>query len=812
MSSNKALTLNAQRLGDLPRIGTMALAVLVVFVVFNFRADMHPTVWPLLIEQIFQLAIPVAFFCWVLRHSESKPFEDPKWIQRFQVAAIPYAFLPVLLQPIMRMFDVGDPNEIIALSIVTNVMWYLAVFSAVSVFERTSFVLGAALILFTCFMSQEGAVFVLAFFYAVIALWWMFGNYWSKVSTKAIDGHARMLPVRGLAIGISLGVLVIVGAITWAIRPSFQLNSVRGFMPTSGGDRWTQEFARSGIGDGDMLVGGPNATTTGAVDTDQFIEDERPSMYDINGEKFDGPMKIKKRRNRAEALDATAKHLHQVIRSEQTGRSFRTVRKSPSKQRKLENRHTDALFFVEGQVPARFAVDCFHHFDGYDWSKVDLTEHDLVMPRIKLEMSSGKPWYVVQNQQRQFLESKQAHRVKIMRLDTNSLPAPPMIKSWHIYRVDTKSMFYWNDQEMICMQGEMIPSHTMIDMFSKVPNYYVLENSRNPLLKDHPHPIWDFIDSYLGTGEDSGTSRGKFNPFEDDPTSPYIQVPDNETKARIKTLVEEWTEGFKPGWQQVDAIVQKLRNDFVYDPQITASDDGRDAVASFLDQGGGPSYLFATVATQMLRTAGYRARLTSGFLVKEEDYDRVARQSIVMTENAHMWPEICLDGWHWIPVEPTPGFPEPVNAMTTWQRIKTMISNGIIWMWQHPIRTGLFLTVCGLIAWYRRELMAGFYWLTWLGQVLLMPQRRLKATRQLIDAWFWTAGVPRPKFSTIGSWWSQVQDTSQFRFIDYWQSQNFSSDASTFENKQVYRACVNVASALSFWRIRSFANQKRKEK
>ena len=125
--------------------------------------------------------------------------------------------------------------------------------------------------------------------------------------------------------------------------------SLVGLSPFSGGENGSQDkFAISGIGDGDMLTAGDNATTTGAVDSGQFIESDRPTLYDITSERYEGPV-MKKRRNRAVSLSGQSKHMHAAKQSEQAGRTFRTIRDvKDTTEQKLEDRITEALFYVEG--------------------------------------------------------------------------------------------------------------------------------------------------------------------------------------------------------------------------------------------------------------------------------------------------------------------------------------------------------------------------------------------------------------------------------------------------------------------------------
>ena len=557
-----------------------------------------------------------------------------------------------------------------------------------------------------------------------------------------------------------------------------------------------------------MLTGGRNATTTGAVESDQFIEDDKPSIYDTMSDMFDGPKKIRKQNNRAVDPRTSAKHLEKVIKSEQSGKSFRTFRERPLPQKlDLKDKITNALFFVEGSVPARFSLDCYHHFDGWDWSKIDLDSEFMPKSTITVRNSMGKPWYRVNNVQREYLSQKRGHRVKIMRLSTDSLPASSLVDRWHIHRVDLPKMFRWNKQGIIRMDGDCIPSHTMIDVVSNVPNYHVLRSVKSLQRVDHPGETWTSIDIWLGVGSESGSSNDKFSVGDTDPDSPLLQIPENESKTKLGELVKNLTFGHREGWNQVEAIVNHFRNNYKHDPQLVASDEGIDSVKSFLKNGGGPSYLFASTTAQALRSAGYRTRLVSGFLVENDDFDRRANQSIVTKENLHMWPEVCLDGWHWLPVEPTPGFPIPYSHQTMWQIVKSNVIALIKLMVRHPIQTILLTGLLSLCLRYRREVTVLGSWLMWMAILLAFPGRRLTATRQMLDVRFWAAGIPRPSFATISDWSFHVNAGADNEFFEYWKFVNFSNRPTNDKRKEIKLACRKVSEDLSFEKIKQFAKQ-----
>ena len=773
MSQPKGLQ-TTRSLHCFPQMDLVLIGLLSVIVLQIFREPTCRWVSALWLESILLVPIPPIALMVASKWWTTTSTQSTRVSALIQAGALLFAGLVVFVQYLSRLSGLGDPTEIVLMMMLQYVAWYLIIFSSmIPSFKKVGFVTCCALVLFICFMSQQPAVFIVSFLFATSALWRLLSNYWSRLNDKALEGKSRMLPVSGIAIASTLLVIACTSSIVWAVVPKNSTTSLSGFSPFSGGDEGYEDlFARSGIGDGNMLSAGENASSAGPVESDQFIEDTQPSIYDVVVKKYSAATEIKKQKTRAVSLNVRAKHLDEVIKSEQSGKSFRTSRKPPSDQTlKLENRISKALFYVEGSAPVRFSIDCFHHFDGWDWSKVDLDKKDLPKSRIRLTEGLREPWYQTAFPKKKFLTTNRAHRIKILRLRTNALPAPPLIRAWQIARVNDASLFGYDAQGSVIMDGKFIPSHTMIDTVSDVPNYHVLANETTLLAK---------------------------------PDSPFSQIPQNESKSRVERLAKEWTQGRQLGWRQVEAIVNRLRTEFTHDEVLVATDEHSDSVESFLDRRGGPAYQFSSVATQILRAAGYKTRLKRGFLVQAKDYDRTSGQSIVTFENVHMWPEVCLDGWHWIPVEPTPGYPIPYNHLTLWQWLKGQASLAIYWVKDNPIVTLLSALVLGCLYWFCWELLASISWLSWVLVFWLFPSQRLKVTRKLIDIRFWAAGFPRPEFVGISDWFSKPDHQAAKQFCDLWQIENFSRvQKSSLQKKNVALACQQIVSGLSLQRIKS---------
>ncbi|MEC9091990.1 MAG: transglutaminase-like domain-containing protein, partial [Planctomycetota bacterium] len=562
-------------------------------------------------------------------------------------------------------------------------------------------------------------------------------------------------------------------------------------------------YARAGVGDGDQLTNGEDATSVGAVETDQFIEDDKPSLYDIMSESFDSPkMKPKQQRSKAVSPDAIAKHLHEIKQSEQAGKTFRTHRESSTRgQRKLEDRIAKALFYVEGPVPTRFAVDYYSCFDGWDWSKVELSESDLHLPEIQLEFHQSNPWYTLALPQTKFLTGELHHKVKVMRLEALSLPSPPFLKAWHIPQVDHDSFFQWNQDGAIGIDGVQIPSQTIINTISRIPNFSALNSASNPVSADAIQ--WDSI-----LGGVLGGGNGSPFRYTGSPDSPFLRLADNGTKGKIQDLADQWTAGLPWGWEQVQAIVTNIRTGYRVDNQWIIDETTENTVGSFLEQGGGPTYMFATTAVQVLRAAGYPARLASGFVVRKEDFVPKANQSIVTSENFHFWPEVRLENYHWVPVEPTPGYPVPVSYQSLWTKLTSSVSMAARWVVRNPLASLLVLASVALLIRVRKSLLSFFFWILWCSLFFLSCRYRLLVTRRLLDIRLWAAGFPRPRFATIANWCSQIGDNENRDFFLYWNQEQFSTAANfNVDRRQVEESCRKIVAEFSLKRIKSFVKQ-----
>lgn len=91
---------------------------------------------------------------------------------------------------------------------------------------------------------------------------------------------------------------------------------------------------------------------------------------------------------------------------------------------------------------------------------------------------------------------------------------------------------------------------------------------------------------------------------------------------------------------------------FTYDLGVDEGHDG-DALERFLfETRSGYCEQFAGAYAAMARAAGLPARVAVGFTPGEVGADG---RFVVRGANGHAWPEVYLDGYGWVPFEPTPG-------------------------------------------------------------------------------------------------------------------------------------------------------------
>ncbi|WP_339363259.1 transglutaminase-like domain-containing protein [Vallitalea maricola] len=152
----------------------------------------------------------------------------------------------------------------------------------------------------------------------------------------------------------------------------------------------------------------------------------------------------------------------------------------------------------------------------------------------------------------------------------------------------------------------------------------------------------------------------------------YMQIPDGTTD-RIIELAKNIANGHNNDYDKARAIEIYLKSNIDYSYSTDLPDDGEDIIDNFLfkTKKGFCTYS-ATAMVIMLRSVGIPARYVKGFVIREkekEDADNILFQNnnkkeeesknnkrTVTGYNAHAWVEAYLEGYGWLPFEPTSGF------------------------------------------------------------------------------------------------------------------------------------------------------------
>jgi transglutaminase-like putative cysteine protease len=134
----------------------------------------------------------------------------------------------------------------------------------------------------------------------------------------------------------------------------------------------------------------------------------------------------------------------------------------------------------------------------------------------------------------------------------------------------------------------------------------------------------------------------------------YTVLP-SSVPERVYDLSREITENHVGNYAKMRAIEQYLSQNFRYTktPQKVTGGDFTDTFLFSLQEGF--CTYFATVAAVMGRTVGIPTRYVQGYSIDVPRIERFANYNI-KGNSAHAWVEAYIDGFGWVPFEPSPGF------------------------------------------------------------------------------------------------------------------------------------------------------------
>lgn len=134
------------------------------------------------------------------------------------------------------------------------------------------------------------------------------------------------------------------------------------------------------------------------------------------------------------------------------------------------------------------------------------------------------------------------------------------------------------------------------------------------------------------------------------PSPEFLALPD-DLPPQVAATAAEVTAGGTTAFERAVLLQDWFRSNFTYSVEVPEG-HGNAAIVDFLEQRIGYCEQFAGTYAAMARTLGIPSRVAVGFTQGEQTE---TGEYLVRGRNAHAWPEIWLDGYGWIPFEPTPG-------------------------------------------------------------------------------------------------------------------------------------------------------------
>jgi protein-glutamine gamma-glutamyltransferase len=689
------------------RSGALLMSMIAIASLFFRRVPYD--VMPIMLFELSMGAAIVGLLSWLClrskRRTESTTELNTKpWI-------IPLVSLlvlnPWLVDFVGRSFGGGNGRELQMLGSLAWGSLAAAVIATTSRAISISVICSGFLTLFATFISDSGQATWFAYLWGILCLWWLVSNHWESIECQAAiqvktSGRHRIF---SLASGCLI-FLVVTAMISERIPVLRKIKAE--LMPTSGGTTAKDSVGR-GIGNGDALVAARNHPTSfGAVETDMFLESPKPSLFDVVSEELGAPRSIR-RTQRAQGLDQNQSKVKAGNFSEanqsSSGSDFSTQRSAPKTREKPNNIVSESLMFWAGSSAAHLAVERFSAFDGVVWSNPAKTKP--VTP-LSLDVD-GQTWFyaserVFPNPASPFVDTL-PESLKFTRFRSPVVPTRCGLQMWCIDLLDRADFFGVDSNGLVSMPDrEHVPEYTVVRMINSR-----IDRERVEQLLERAKPV---------AGE--------------------LSLPES-CRNQIDLLCAGWTKDVPRGFEQVKAIIEGLRSHFEYDRQWTTVETPESPVPlqQFLESRRGPSYLFATAATQLLRRLGYETRLTTGFYVNSKHYLSAEREIGILPQDAHVWLELRIAENYWIPLEPTPGFQSEPLSVGWWYSVKKaryaiaqtvllILATGLLL----HLTKGLLLEIISQAAWPLMALVSDRNRVVWLARLLDLRSRLAGMPRQ----------------------------------------------------------------------------------
>lgn len=663
--------------------------------------------WPVAIDGALALAVLVALYFVARRPSSTA-------IPGSALLLLVLAALPFGTHAASGLFSASDALEVLLAYALRNLCLGSALMPQPPIARRLAALGSCFLALFAFMTAFTPTTSALVMVYGVLGMWWLMGTAWERIACRFPSRSSHEYPRFAMASAVAV-VAVLAGVAILCIGRDGATTALAGFMPSSGGRGDASPNARSGVNDGDQLVGGQDdASSFGAVETELFLESEMPSLYDMFSDTYQqSAKKPDKKQSRAISLPGDTQqreHRHRA-RHEQATREFSAVRQpAPAQKKPQQDLRSHALAFVAGPTPLHLRLEIFNRWDG---STLAFVPEGHAGARLLVRSEKGKPWlFWGGHHPRSIFPDVSQHELKIINLKTRCVPSPPNLECVHLFGLSEPSVFGWEENGMLRFDAESIPQLTLLHVRSARTNDRLLAGAPLAIAQSPAH------------------------------------------RSSLRELAQQWIEGVPAGWPQVQAVCRRLREDYALDATAVVPAECEDAVEHFLlDAKRGPDYLFATSASVLLYELGYRTRIVSGLYADPANYDRASGCTAIYRDDVHFWAEVMLADGNWVTVEPTPGY----EVLTTSPTLAESFQAACLWIWalvkQHWLSLLAVAIATALLVFTRQFWLLAAALLIWWPAIALSPPRaRVRWTIWLLEWQAWLAGERRPAGVSLERW------------------------------------------------------------
>ena len=571
-----------------------------------------------------------------------------------------------------------------------------------------SLVVSGFLVLFTASISDSPYAAGFPILWMLGCVWHLIANHWERLDLAMPDAVERSWSLRPTVLVLTF---VVLAGGTYLVKGRFNASNrlSLGIMPTSGGNKWSDPAARSGVGSGEAAIAAKNhAESFGAVDSELFLESTESSLFDMASDSLGDPIKPKSWESRQAIGDENVIQMHSKAAKSQKGSSaFSTDRMPPKKHQHFSDATDASVVQWDGPTGIRLAMHRYDQFDGREWTQSAEPKNQTVVRRDIYE----EPWFFDRTMTKRLDQAADQITVgllKVIRLNSQRIPAPMLTAGVHIKDVERGDFFGVAEDGSLLMPGrEKIPDTTVIHIAS-------IQLTEDEILANlQPAPI---------------------------------QISDDYQNARLSTYVKDWVNPSSSPLDQLQSVITRLRTDFTFQ---RAGEAAASSLEDFLNNKQGGDHLFATTVAMMARELGFPSRLVTGFYVRPDSFDLAAGHARVLPQDVHVWAEIRLGDGRWFEVEATPSYVQPHYQPSLWLRAKKFLRAN--WL-----RLVIGLAVV-LVVW--RTYRVWVDWVLhgiWSASKPLKPRMKLRLAMAIIECRANIAGFSRPPGQSQRKWLEEL--------------------------------------------------------